>query len=136
LSTIEDGLPADTPVGRRQEYARLQERTVELAEAIRHLSHELHPGILQYAGLAAALRNHCREFAREHHLPVTCHTADDLGPVPPDVALCLYRVTQEALNNASRHGKPSNVWVTAEHDGPNLTLTIRDDGLGLDLTEA
>ena len=83
LSALEDGLPEGTPADRRQEVARLQARTVELAEAIRHLSHELHPGILQYAGLAAALRSHCREFEREHGLAVTYQADDDLGNVPP-----------------------------------------------------
>src|SRR5262249_58130355 len=67
---------------------------------------------------------------------VRCHSLADLGAVHRDVALCLYRVTQEALNNASRHGKPSRVWVTAERAGPDLTLSIRDDGLGFDLAEA
>jgi two-component system sensor histidine kinase UhpB len=137
LSAIENGLPESTPMGRRQEFARLQERAVEVAEAIRHLSHELHPGILQYAGLAPALRNHCREFEREHSLPVTCRAEDDLGTVSPEIALCLYRVTQEALNNVGRHAKANHVWVTAERTGANLiALSIRDDGRGFDLGEA
>ena len=136
LSVLEDGLPEGTPADRRHEVARLQARTVELAEAIRHLSHELHPGILQYAGLAAALRSHCREFEREHGLAVTFRADDDLGTVPADVALCLYRVTQEALKNAAKHAKARQVWVTVARDGADLVLTIRDDGRGFDLAEA
>jgi signal transduction histidine kinase len=136
LSTIEDGLPESTPIGRRQELVRIQARAVELAEAIRHLSHELHPGVLQYAGLATALRSHCREFEREHGLPVTFHADDGLGTIPPDVALCLYRVTQEALKNAAKHAKASHVWVAVTRDRSDLVLTIRDDGRGFDLGEA
>jgi signal transduction histidine kinase len=136
LSAMETGLPEGTPSERRQDFAHLQERTVEIAEAIRHLSHELHPGILQYAGLAAALRSHCREFEREHGVPVTCRADDDLATLPPHVALCLYRVTQEALKNAARHAKASRVWVTVERAGSELALTIRDDGRGFDLAEA
>ena len=137
LSALEDGLPEGTPADRRREVARLQARTVELAEAIRHLSHELHPGILQYTGLAAALRSHCREFEREHGLPVTYRADDDLGTVPPDVALCLYRVTQEALRNAAQacEGQPG-VGGRGARPGPTLVLTIRDDGSGFDLEEA
>jgi signal transduction histidine kinase len=91
---------------------------------------------LQYAGLATALRSHCREFEREHGLPVTFHADDGLGTIPPDVALCLYRVTQEALKNAAKHAKASHVWVTVTRERSDLVLTIRDDGRGFDLREA
>ena len=136
LSALQDGLPAGTSEGRREEFARLQGRAVELAGAIRHLSHELHPGILQYAGLAAALRSYCREFRREQGLAVVCSAKDELGTIPDDIALCLYRVTQEALKNAGRHAKADHVWVSLERTGPDLALTIRDDGRGFDLEEA
>jgi two-component system, NarL family, sensor kinase len=133
LSAIEDGLPESTPIDRRQQFARLQTRAVELAEAIRHLSHELHPGVLQYAGLATALRSHCREFERDHGLSIAYHVDDNLGTVLPDVALCLYRVTQEALRNAASHAKADHVWVSLERDRGDLVLSIRDEGRGFDL---
>jgi two-component system sensor histidine kinase UhpB len=136
LSALEDGLPEGTPAERRREVARLQGRTVELSETIRQLSHELHPGILRYAGLVAALRSHCHEFEREHGLTVTFRADDGLGAVPSDVELCLYRVTQEALTNAARHAKASQVWVAVGRNGTDTVLTIRDDGRGFDLSEA
>ena len=137
LSALEAGLPEGTPPDRRREVARLQGRTVEMAEAIRHLSHELHPGILQYTGLAVALRSHCREFEREHGLDGRhSRRTTTSEPCPSDVALCLYRVTQEALKNAVRHAKASQVRVAVARDGANLVLTIGDDGSGFDLAEA
>jgi two-component system, NarL family, sensor kinase len=135
LSTLEAGLPAETAPDRRQEIARLQGRTVEMAETIRHLTRELHPGILQYAGLAAALRTHCQEFERDRGLTVRLQADDDLGTVPADVALCLYRVTQEALQNVARHAQASLVRVVVTRDGTDLVLTIRDDGRGFDLAQ-
>jgi two-component system sensor histidine kinase UhpB len=136
LNALEDGLPESAAPEQRQEVARLGVRVVELADAVRYLSHELHPGILQYGGLTAALRSHCREFEHEQGLTVTFRAGDDLGTVPPDVALCLYRVTQEALKNAARHAKPSHVWVAVVRDRADLALTIGDDGCGFDLAEA
>jgi signal transduction histidine kinase/ABC-type uncharacterized transport system substrate-binding protein len=136
LSVLEDGLPEGTPDDRRREITRLHARAVELAQAIRYLSHELHPGILQYAGLAAALRSHCREFNESHEVTVMCQSDDHLGEVPADVALCVYRVTQEALKNASMHAKARNAWVSLTREGTDLVLTIRDDGSGFDLDEA
>jgi signal transduction histidine kinase len=135
LSALEAGLPEGTAPDRRRQVARLQGRAAEMAEAIRHLSHELHPGILQYAGLAAALRSHCQEFERERGLAVKLQADDDLGDVPADVALCLYRVTQEALQNVARHAKASQVRVVLVRDGTDLVLTIGDDGQGFDLAE-
>jgi two-component system, NarL family, sensor kinase len=136
LSVLEDGLPAETSEDRRREVARLHARAVELAEMIRYLSHELHPGILQYAGLAAALRSHCREFDGSHEVRVTCQSDNDLGHVPADVALCVYRVTQEALKNAAMHARARQAWVTVAREEADLVLTIRDDGSGFDLAKA
>jgi signal transduction histidine kinase len=136
LAALEAGLPEGTAPDRRQEIARLQKRTVEMAETIRLLSHELHPGILQYAGLAAALRSHCQEFEREQGVAATLQADDSLGAVPADIALCLYRVTQEALQNVARHAKASKVRVVVARAGTDLVLTIADDGRGFDLPEA
>ncbi len=135
VAALEAGLPESTAPDRRQQLARLQRRTAEMVETIRHLSHELHPGVLQYAGLAAALRNHCRELEREGDLTVTLQADGGLETLPADVALCLYRVTQESLRNVVRHAKASRVQVTFARDGSALTLTITDDGRGFDLAE-
>ena len=59
--------------------ARLQQRTITLAEAIRHLSHELHPGVLQHAGLVAALEAHCAEVGSQHAIEVTFSAARPRG---------------------------------------------------------
>jgi two-component system, NarL family, sensor kinase len=136
LSVLENSLPEDTSDGRRREVTRLHARAVELAETIRYLSHELHPGILQYAGLAAALQSHCREFDGNHEVRVTYQSDDDLGHVPADVALCVYRVTQEALKNAAMHAKARHAWVTVAREEADLVLRIRDDGSGFDLAKA
>ena len=71
--------------------ARLQERAAELVEEVRQLSHELHPGVLQHVGLVAALQGYCEEFEGEHGLAMTFRADEDLGVVPIDRALCLYR---------------------------------------------
>jgi two-component system sensor histidine kinase UhpB len=108
---------------------------VEAAEAIRSLSHTLHPGVLQHTGLVAALRGYCRQFEREHGLSVTFKADGELDPVPPDVALCLYRVTQEGLGNAARHAGARETWVTIRREGDDVVLAIGDDGRGFDLAE-
>jgi two-component system sensor histidine kinase UhpB len=133
LTALEQRLP---DASARQEIARLQARTVGLSEEMRQLSHELHPGILEYAGLSAALRSYCREFDHGHDILVAYESSESLGLVPADVALCLYRVTQEALRNAAMHAKAGHVSVTLTRDETDLVLTISDDGRGFDLAEA
>jgi signal transduction histidine kinase len=109
---------------------------MDLAKAIRTLSHSLHPGVLQHAGLVAALRGYCRGFEQEHGLPVTFRANGELGAVPSDTALCLYRVAQEGLGNVARHAKARSARVTIGREGNDVVLTIGDDGHGFDLAEA
>jgi signal transduction histidine kinase len=118
------------------ELARLQARTVTLSEAIRHLSHELHPGVLEHVGLVSALRGYCRDFEREHDVAVTLRADGDLGTVPAPIALCLYRVAQEGLGNVAKHAKAREVRVTLERAGVDVVLAIADDGCGFDPVEA
>ena len=136
LSALGGRLPPDSAPGLREEVARLQARAVALAEGIRHLSHELHPGVLQHVGVAVALRSYCREFARTHGLPVTFQAEGDLESVPADVGLCLYRVVQEALGNVAKHAAAGEAHVTVERVGADVVLAITDDGSGFDQAAA
>jgi signal transduction histidine kinase len=118
------------------ELARLQQRAAGLVEQVRQLSHELHPGVLQHVGLVAALQGYCTEFEGEHGFTVTFRADEDLGVVPADHALCLYRATQEALRNVAKHAKARHVRVSVARDRDDMRLTVADDGCGFDRSEA
>jgi PAS domain S-box-containing protein len=120
----------------QEELTRLQQRTIDLADVIRNLSHELHPGVLQHAGLSAALKSHCAEFGRQHAIEVTLSAADGLDGIPQNVALCLYRVAQEALGNIAAHAGAQKARVSLRSIDHNLELVIADDGQGFNLAEA
>jgi two-component system sensor histidine kinase UhpB len=120
----------------QQEVTRLQQQTIALSEAIRHLSHELHPGVLQHAGLVAALQEGCTEFGSQHGINVTFHADTGLEKIPADVALCLYQVAQEALRNMARHAGGCQAEVALTRSDDILELRIADDGQGFDLAEA
>lgn len=136
LSALRGRLPSQAAPELRDEVARLQERTITLAEGIRRLSHELHPGVLQHVGLAGALRGYCRDFARAQGIPVVFRAEGELGTVPADVGLCLYRVVQEALGNVAKHAAAREAHVTVERAGADIVLAVTDDGRGFDPTEA
>jgi len=112
--------------------AMIQKTTSNLSNDVRHLSHELHSGVLQYAGLAAALKEHCAEFGRHHHLDIRVDTTDGLGALDTNIALCLYRVTQEALANTARHARARVAQVRVARTLHGVELDIVDDGVGFD----
>jgi ligand-binding sensor domain-containing protein/signal transduction histidine kinase len=119
------------------EIAGLQQQATGVSEAIRSLSHELHPSVLQHFGLVAALKGGCGEVASVKNLDVVFHADDRLGDIPADVGLCLYRVAQEALHNAARHAQARRVEVSLTAiDAESVELRVVDDGRGFDLEEA
>jgi len=115
----------------RTELRRLQDHATALGDQIRHFSHELHPGVLQRAGLIAALSEHCAEVAEQHGLYVDFHSSE-LGTISTDAALCLYRVAQETLHNIAKHAHATRVDVDLKRGHGGLELSISDDGRGFD----
>jgi two-component system sensor histidine kinase UhpB len=114
-----------------QTISTLQNRTATAAEAVRTLSHELHPGVLEHAGLVPALTRHCAEVEAHHHVTVSFSgKGKGLKTLKPDVALCLFRVTQEALTNAIRHARARTVRVELTWIPDATDLRIIDDGIG------
>jgi two-component system sensor histidine kinase UhpB len=116
----------------REEVTRLRQVAIALAEKVRHVSHELHPGILQHSGLKDAIASHCEATASQHAFAVGFESRGDFDDVPDDVALCLYRATQQALRNVAMHANASRVSVSLVRLGGLLELTISDDGRGFD----
>jgi PAS domain S-box-containing protein len=112
--------------------ATLQQRTIHLADGVRRLSHDLHPGVLQQVGLTAALEAHCTEFQQQHGIEVTFGTVEGLSDLTPDASLCLFRAAQEALRNVAKHSSARRTQVMLSRESDELTLTIVDDGRGFD----
>jgi signal transduction histidine kinase len=121
-----------TTEGLRDEVASLQTRTIDLSESVRHLSHDLHPATLQHAGISSVLRSHCAEFARQHGSEVIVNADLEPDAIDATVALCLFRVTQEALQNIARHAAARHVEVSLTRSATNVELSIADDGAGFD----
>ncbi len=99
---------------------------------IRQLSHQLHASELDYIGLAPAVEVLCREFAEHAKFKLTCSCKNIPTSLNNQVALSLYRVVQESLNNAAKHANPRNVSVELVGTDDAISLTILDDGKGFD----
>jgi signal transduction histidine kinase len=110
----------------------MQEQLVALSRDVHALSRRLHPSILDDLGLVEALRSECDSFARREGVAVVYRADQVPATLPRDVALCLYRVTQEALRNLAKHAAVNEAWVTLVATGPELLLRVQDHGVGFD----
>ena len=110
----------------------LAKMLTEMAQTIREVSHQLHPAMLEYAGLAPALRELCGEFTALTKIKVSVVAPEELAPIPPEVALCAYRVTQEALQNIAKHSGANSALVSLARESGGLVLSICDRGAGFD----
>jgi signal transduction histidine kinase len=116
----------------QQALSMLEKETGDVLEGIRRLSHDLHPASLHVLGLIPTLRAHCHEVEKQHHVQVTFETAGDLRHLPPDVAVCLFRIAQESLRNGVVHGDALQFAVSLTRSGEYVELTIADHGRGFD----
>jgi len=110
----------------------LQNELIQIGTDIRQISHELHPALLQESGLPAALSSYCEEFSKVRGLPVSCETDESVEQLSPGAALCLYRITQEALGNAAKYSQARKVEVRLTRSNGLVCLTVSDDGVGCD----
>jgi PAS domain S-box-containing protein len=116
----------------RAQSDRLHQKLVQIAETVRRMSHELHPAILEYSGLAPALRTYCEEFGAMAGIQVSLDIRGSLDGVAAPAALCIYRVTQEALRNVAKHAGVAAAAVELGRADGLLKLSISDAGVGMD----
>jgi two-component system sensor histidine kinase UhpB len=104
----------------------------EALEKLRHLAMDLRPPQLDQLGLKEALEWLAQRQSATSGLAITCHSKGlDTRP-PAALESACYRIAQEALNNATRHSKATQVAISVESDGALLKLVVRDDGVGFD----
>jgi signal transduction histidine kinase len=107
----------------------LAERT---ANEVRDLALLLRPSMLDDFGLVPALNWHARETAKRTGLKIAVAACDEADNLPDEHTTCIYRLVQEAVNNAARHGNARTVEVTVKRENTSVLLTVRDDGIGFD----
>jgi PAS domain S-box-containing protein len=137
ISSLRRRIGAQAAVEELQaELTSLQQRTIGLAASVRQVSHNLHPGVLEFSGLVVALTAHCAEIERQTGLQVLLHADHDFVELPQDHSLCLYRVTQEALRNTATHANASRADVRLYRSDNDAELAVVDDGRGFDVANA
>ncbi|MDP3543437.1 MAG: PAS domain S-box protein, partial [Elusimicrobiota bacterium] len=97
---------------------------------IRRVSQNLMPAELVDLGLYPALLTLCREFKERSGVRVTVRDEGIPESIPPDLALALFRITQEALNNIGKHAKATMAGVNLSVKGKDIILSVSDNGIG------
>jgi PAS domain S-box-containing protein len=135
LSFLKRDLP-DAANAARQGIEQTEQQLTELGSDIQALSHHLHSSKLEYLGLAAAARGFCREFSERQKVEVHFHSDELPKALPPEISLCLFRVLQEALQNAMKHSASACFDVSLGKELNEIQLSVRDSGRGFDVDEA
>jgi PAS domain S-box-containing protein len=107
-----------------------------LVSDIHALSHQLHSSKLDYLGLAAAAHSFCKELSEQHQVDIRFRNAGIPVDMPKEVSLCLFRVLQEALQNAIKYSGDGHVQVELQETSGEIQLTVSDLGVGFDQLEA
>jgi signal transduction histidine kinase len=136
LALVESGLDElkdEIDGSRKPDIAGLLETVKDVSRSARELSHGLHPSTIDHLGLESALRRLCHDLATRKSISVHFE-AEGLKPITPaTVALCLYRISQEALQNVVRHSGASEVSVRLKEGNGLIRLRIADNGIGFEV---
>ena len=131
LGQLWEGLP-ESEVAARAEIQQLLKVTDEVTSDMHSLSHQLHSSKLEHMGLASAVRGLCEEIERKYDIRIDFTEFEVRSGIPKDLALCLFRITQEALGNIVKHSESKQAEVELYGAENELRLRIADAGVGFD----
>jgi len=101
-------------------------------EETRRALKSLRASPLEDMGLGLAIQKMAESAAARSKLDLELALPNPMPHLAPDVEQCIYRITQEAVENVVHHANAKRVSVKMEPNGSNLRLTVQDDGLGFD----
>jgi signal transduction histidine kinase len=118
----------------------VKQRLDEIYELARHHLHEarrsvadLRPLPLDGKTLLEALKDRANAFQAEYQIDTRLESSGEIKPLPSEVETALYRIAQEALNNAGQHSGADRVSVNLDYDEDEVCLTVQDNGRGFEL---
>ena len=127
--------PPDSSKIVKKELQNVYLKITTIANEIRSLSHQLHPAIIDYLGLAKALGAYIEDFSQQENLKIEWRHKNIPQDLSPALTNCLYRIAQECLGNCAKHANATKVLVSLNGFSKSLRLMIRDNGIGLSKTQ-
>src|SRR5947208_8288165 len=121
----------ELPEAQQGQVTRIGELLNEVEKHLRRYSHELRPTILDDLGWVPAIQFLADGVSKRANIPIRIDAIFSRRLAGP-IETALYRIVQEALNNAVKHAAAKNIWVRARKEHHGLCCSIRDDGVGFD----
>jgi PAS domain S-box-containing protein len=109
-----------------------RQRLSEIGKDIQDLSHRLHSSKLEYLGIATAAGSFCKELSERQSVEIDFSHTGVPRSVPTEISLCLFRILQEALQNAVKHSGVRHFRVELSGNAGEIQLTVSDRGVGFD----
>ena len=108
-------------------------RIADITSSVSALSVRLHPSRLEVLGLADAVQRLCHDVSSTHSIQIEFQNRALPPRIAPEVALCVYRIAQEALHNVTKHSGADRAVVHLSASENNLVLKVIDAGKGFDM---
>ena len=121
-------------VARVAQLAELESEIVSCLKELRRIVDDMRPSVLELFGLRDAVEAHLNRSVSGAKRPIAVHIEDTSAGhadvLPETTRTALYRIVQEAINNAARHAEPRNIDVRIESTEAELRVSVSDDGCG------
>jgi PAS domain S-box-containing protein len=112
--------------------ANVRQQLSDLGKDVQALSHRLHSSKLEYLGIVSAASSFCRELSDQQKVEIEFSDGGIPRGLPKEISLCLFRVLQEALQNAVKHSGERHFRVELRGTSGEIQLTVSDPGVGFD----
>lgn len=126
LASSDKGLPEDS----RLRLEELRQQVNNTMQSVRRLSQDLRPAALDRLGLLSALEWLVSDVKEYSGIATKINVIGTERRLPEEVALVLFRITQEALRNVWRHAQATRAEITVQFDENRTSVTVSDNGKG------
>ncbi len=132
VSSLIEALEYELSGEQRESASRIHHLMQDAIQEVRRMSHSLSPASVKNRGLGGALQLLAETIRTNHRTACSCEVNPDIRIEDPEKETHIYRIAQEAANNALRHGHPSRIKLSLQLRGEHeAVLKIEDNGTGL-----
>ena len=120
----------------KRELGQASDEVQDLGSDVQALSHRLHSSKLEHLGLAVAAAGFCKEFSTQQGVEIDFRSEGIPDKLSDEISICLFRVLQEAVQNAAKHSGSRHLQVSLKKGSQTIELTVHDSGIGFELENA
>jgi signal transduction histidine kinase len=122
--------------GAEKALTNLNAELASISRDVHSLSYRLHPSLVDDLGLGPALYSEVERIRSQTDIPISMELGQFTRQLPSDIALCFFRIAQEAMQNALKHSGAKQIQVRLEQKNDKLLLVVHDNGVGFDVRKA